>query len=38
MVRILQNFSTLKSHDTKVWRENIGLNLSNVNGVWVELK
>jgi len=38
VVRILQTFPYIKSHDSRGFTENIGLNLSNENGVIVELK
>lgn len=36
-VRILQTFSDIKNHDPRGWSEYLGLNLSNGNGVIVEL-
>ena len=36
-VRILQNFSGIKNRDPRAWTEHLGLNLSNGNGVLVEL-
>ncbi|TPX15828.1 uncharacterized protein E0L32_000162 [Thyridium curvatum] len=36
-VRLLQIFSSVKPRDEKGWRENLGLNLSNLNGTVVEL-
>ena len=37
-VRILQTFPTLRNHDSRGWKEKIGLNLSNENGVIVGLE
>lgn len=37
VVRILQTFPKLKSRDSREFTEHIGLNLSNENGVIVEL-
>lgn len=36
-VRLLQIFSSVKPRDEQGWRENLGLNLSNLNGTVVEL-
>lgn len=36
-VRMLQTFSQVKNRDTRPWTEKIGLNLSNENGVVIEL-
>lgn len=38
VVRILQTFPSIKSHDSRGFKEHIGLNLSNENGVIVELR
>ena len=37
VVRILQRYLSLESHDTRGFTEHIGLNLSNDNGVIVGL-
>ncbi|KAI9760533.1 MAG: hypothetical protein M4579_001618 [Chaenotheca gracillima] len=37
MVRLLQTFSTIKNRDPRPWVEHIGLNLSNENGVILQM-
>lgn len=36
-IRIIQTFDRLENRDVRPWTEKIGLNLSNKNGVLVEL-
>jgi hypothetical protein len=36
-IRIIQTFERLENRDGRPWTEKIGLNLSNKNGVLVEL-
>lgn len=36
-VRLIQTFGEIRNRDTRPWTEKIGLNLSNKNGVLVEM-
>ena len=38
LVRILQKYPSIESHDSRGFKEHIGLNLSNENGVIVGLE